>query len=221
MTDPKAGLSGDQIQQMGVDDWRSIHLTLRSRFQTGDFMTGVRFVQAVAEVAEAANHHPDVDLRYPYVDITLSSHDVNAKTQRDVDLARQISGIATEMGIAAEPAAMQTLELGLDTWDREEIAGFWAAVLGMESSARFPDELNDPSGNLPTIWFQDTDRHDEPRQRFHLDIRVPPEEAEGRIQAAVAAGGTVVNEDHAPAFTVLADQQGNKVCVCTHTGRSD
>ena len=221
MSEPTEALSGDQIQQMGVDDWRSIHLTLRTRFRTGDFMTGLRFVQAVAEAAESANHHPDVDLRYPYVDITLSSHDVHAKTQRDVDLARTISSIAADMGIEPEPAAMQELELAIDTWDREEIAPFWAAVLGMEASPRFDGELTDPSGNLPTIWFQETDEHDEPRQRFHLDIRVPPEEAPQRIRAALDAGGVLVSEQHAPRFTVLADAQGNKVCVCTHTGRSD
>lgn len=222
MTDaPEARLSGDEISAMGVDDWRSIHLTLRSRFRTGNFMAGVDFVQAVAEAAEEANHHPDVDLRYSYVDITLSSHDVGAKTQRDVDLARRISEIASEQGIAAEPGVMQELELALDTWDAEEIKPFWAAVLGMEASPTYGDELNDPAGKLPTIWFQETDQHDEPRQRWHLDIRVPPEEADGRIQAALDAGGVLVSAEQAPGFTVLADPQSNKVCVCTHVGRSD
>jgi len=50
---------------------------------------------------------------------------------------------------------------------------------------------------------------------------VPPEVAQERIAAALAAGGTVVSEEAAPRFTVLADPQGNKVCVCTHVGRSD
>ncbi|MGN6162223.1 MAG: VOC family protein, partial [Marmoricola sp.] len=59
-----------------------------------------------------------------------------------------------------------------------------------------------------------------PRQRFHLDLTVPPEVASERIAAAVAAGGTVVDDEVAPRFVVLADPQGNKVCVCTHVGRS-
>ncbi|WP_067432483.1 VOC family protein [Nocardioides jensenii] len=218
---PKGRLSGDEIATMGVDDWRSINLTLRTRFTTGDFVTGLRLVNAIGEAAEAANHHPDVDLRYPYVDVVLSSHDVHAKTQRDVDLARQISEIAAGMGISADPGAMQEVELGLDTWDADEIRPFWAAVLGLEQSPRYEEDLNDPSGNLPTLWFQDADQHDEPRQRFHLDLRVPPELAEQRIEAALAAGGVLVSDDQAPRFTVLADAQGNKVCVCTHIGRSD
>ena len=57
------------------------------------------------------------------------------------------------------------------------------------------------------------------RDSFHLDIRVPPEVAQQRIDAALAAGGTLVSSEHAPAFTVLADPQGNKACITTGLGR--
>ena len=69
------------------------------------------------------------------------------------------------------------------------------------------------------FWFQQTEPHEEPRQRFHLDLTVPPEIAQQRIDAALAAGGTLVSDDRAPAFTVLADAEGNKVCICTALGR--
>lgn len=214
----KQRLSGDQIATMDLDDWRSIHLTLRTRFATGDFMTGLQLVTAIAEAAEEADHHPDVDLRYGHVDVMLTSHDVGAKTMRDVDLARRISGIAAEMDVSAQPETMQVLEIALDTWDVEEIKPFWAAVLGMNEAE---DEIVDPSGVVPTVWFQECEAHDVPAQRFHLDIRVPPEVAPQRIEAALAAGGVLVSDARAPRFTVLADAQGNKVCVCTHVGRSD
>jgi 4a-hydroxytetrahydrobiopterin dehydratase len=67
--------------------------------------------------------------------------------------------------------------------------------------------------------FQSTEPHEEPRQRFHLDIRVPPEVAGPRIDAALAAGGTLVSDEGAPAFVVLADRQGNKACITTGRGR--
>jgi 4a-hydroxytetrahydrobiopterin dehydratase len=79
--------------------------------------------------------------------------------------------------------------------------------------------VRDLQGSGPALWFQRTDAHDEPRQRFHLDVRVPPEVAGPRIEAALAAGGTLVSDAHAPAFTVLADPPGNKVCVTTGLGR--
>lgn len=214
-------LSGDQIATMGLDDWRSMHETLQARFRTGTFATGLALVQRIGAEAEAMDHHPDLDLRYTHLNVRLSSHDVGGKTQRDVELARRISAHAAELGIRAEPSAVSRVEVGLDTWDAEEIRPFWQAVLGLGVHPRFPTDLRDPEGDLPTLWFQQTERHDPPRQRFHLDLRVPPEVASERIAAGVAAGGSVVDDSRAPRFTVLADPQGNKVCVCTHIGRDD
>ena len=87
------------------------------------------------------------------------------------------------------------VEIALDTWDHEEIKPFWRAVLGMQDHPSYDQELRDLSGSQPTLWFQETDRHDEPRQRFHLDIRVPPEVAAARIAAALEAGGVLVSDE--------------------------
>lgn len=54
---------------------------------------------------------------------------------------------------------------------------------------------------------------------LHTHIAVPPEQARGRIEAALAAGGRLVSADAAPAFWVLADAEGNEACVCTWQGR--
>jgi 4a-hydroxytetrahydrobiopterin dehydratase len=77
----------------------------------------------------------------------------------------------------------------------------------------------DPSGRIANLWFQGTDAHETPRQRFHLDLWLPPELVPARIEAGLAAGGSVVYDDEAPAFTVMADPQGNKVCLCTYLDR--
>ncbi|MBW8751785.1 MAG: 4a-hydroxytetrahydrobiopterin dehydratase [Propionibacteriales bacterium] len=214
-------LSGDQIVAMGLDDWRSMHETLQARFRTGDFATGLRLVEAIGAAAEEMGHHPDLDLRPTHLNIRLISPDAGGKTERDVELARRISALAADVGAVAEPVAVARVEIGLDTWDADEIRPFWTAVLGLQVHPRFADDLRDPDGDLPTLWFQHTDPHETPRQRFHLDIRVPPEVAGPRIEAALAAGGTLVSDERAPTFTVLADPQGNKVCVCTHVGRRD
>lgn len=214
----KDKLSGDQVAELGLDDWRPMLGVLRARFLTGDFVTGAALVAAITEAAEEANHHPDLDLRYPHLDVRLTSHDVSGTTSRDVELARTISRLAAARGIGSDTSAVQEVELGLDTWDADEIGPFWAAVLG----AAYQDgEVVHPDRTAPTVWFQDTDRHDEPRQRFHLDLWVPTDEAEQRIGEALAAGGVLVSDERAPRFTVLADAQGNKVCVCTVVGRPD
>ncbi len=99
----------------------------------------------------------------------------------------------------------------------------WAALLTGSTDAsghgNVSDDVSDPLRRLPLLWFQQTDEHDTPRQRFHLDVWVAPEEAAARIAAAVAAGAVVVDDSEAPSFTVLADQDGNKACVCTSLDR--
>jgi 4a-hydroxytetrahydrobiopterin dehydratase len=57
------------------------------------------------------------------------------------------------------------------------------------------------------------------RNRIHLDIWVPHDQAETRIAAAIAAGGRLVTNEYAPAFWVLADSEGNEACVATIKGR--
>jgi 4a-hydroxytetrahydrobiopterin dehydratase len=212
-------ITNQQVLDAGLDDWRKLAQALHARFLTGDFATGLRFVTAVTEAAEAANHHPDVKLTYPFVDLSLVSHDVSRVTQRDLDLAREISEIAREQGIAADPAAPALLELALDTADVAALGPFWAVLLTGSADAVHGDDVVDPGGRVPLLWFQDTGAHETPRQRFHVDLWVPHDVAEERIAAAVAAGGRVVDDSHQPSFVVLADPEGNKACVCTILGR--
>jgi len=211
-------LTPQQVEAEGLADWRVLFQALHARFRTGDFATGLRLVEGIGAAAEEMNHHPDLDLRYGQVHVRLFSHDVFGVTSRDITLARRISELAAGLGVTADPSAVQVLEIGLDSADAAAIKPFWRAVLGLRDSP-LHDELIDGTGILPTLWFQPTEPHDEPRQRFHLDIRVPPEEAFARVEAALAAGGTLVSDDRAPTFWVLADAQGNKACVTTWTGR--
>ena len=92
-------------------------------------------------------------------------------------------------------------------------------MLGPVRLPRRTRSWSTPNGALPTLWFQQTDPHEPPRQRFHVDIRVPPEVARERIAAALEAGGTLVSDERAPAFWVLADVEGNKACICTGEAR--
>lgn len=208
-------LTSTQILEAGLDDWRQLAQGIHARFRTGNFTAGLRFLTAITEAAEAANHHPDVTLTYPYVDLKLISHDVGALTNRDVKLARTISSIASDQGLKPQPEALAEVELALDTAALAAAGPFWAALLTGDAGNVDGDDVVDPAGRVPLLWFQDTDAHETPRQRFHLDVWVPHDMAEARIAAAVAAGGTVVDDSQAPSFTVLADSEGNRACVCT------
>jgi 4a-hydroxytetrahydrobiopterin dehydratase len=58
------------------------------------FLDGIRLVDAVAEAAEAANHHPDIDIRWRTVTFRLSTHSAGGVTDQDLSLARAINSLA-------------------------------------------------------------------------------------------------------------------------------
>ena len=206
-------LSGREVAEAGLADWSFLRDALHTRL-TADYATGLRLVAAIGAAAQQVDHHPDLDLRYASLDVRLTSHDAGGVTGRDLRLARRISELAAAEGVPASPAAARLLELGLDTTDAEAVLPFWRAVLAVRDPR--PDELRDDA--LPTLWFQRSGR-EEPRQRFHLDLWVAPEVVQERIAAAVAAGGALVSDAEAPSFWVLADPEGNRVCLCTWQDR--
>lgn len=84
----------------GVADWQAAPEGATATFATGSFAKGVEFVVEIGRLADAANHHPDVDLRYPSVALRLTTHDAGSTlTERDAALARQISEVARRLGI--------------------------------------------------------------------------------------------------------------------------
>lgn len=190
---------------------------LGAHYRTDDFASALALADAIGEVAEAAGHHPDLHVGWGYVEAWLRSHDARGVTRRDLDLAARIEEVARGLGAVAQPERLITVELGLDTWDDTELEPFWRAMLGWEA---------DPSGDVvappssgPTIWWQGTEPHETPRQRWHLDIWVPADLAAARVEAVVAAGGVLVDDSSAPAYWVLADPQGNRGCICSNAGR--
>jgi 4a-hydroxytetrahydrobiopterin dehydratase len=208
--------TGKEIDEQGLDGWVPLPGGLQTRIVTPDFAAGVGLVAAIGAVTAGERHHPDVDLRSTHVDVRLTCYDTRGVTDRDIRLARTVSAVAAEAGLATARAGVSRLELALDTPEYAAVSPFWSAVLAEE-----PDgiEMRDPAGVLPAIWFQKSGR-EEPRQRWHPDLWVDPAEVQPRIDAALAAGGTLVSDAEAPSFWVLADPEGNKVCLCTWQERS-
>jgi 4a-hydroxytetrahydrobiopterin dehydratase len=223
-------LKGHEIAEAKLTDWRKLAQGLHARYLVDDFGTGARFVVAVGEAGDALGHHPSVSIGNGYVDLGLVSadaihrddegteHVVEWVTQQDVDLARRITEIAADHKVDADPASVSVIELGLETAHSATIAPVWAALFTGNAEAQghgsTSDEIRDATGRVPNLWFGDADEHETPRQRFHVEVYVAPEVAEQRIAAAVAAGGTVVDDSETPSLTVIADQDGNTGVLC-------
>ena len=117
---------------------------------------------------------------------------------------------------------VQTLELAIDALDIPRIRPFWQAVLALADEPgadEAADWLVDPAGQLPALWFQRLDAPRPERNRIHFDITVPHDQAEDRVRAALGAGGTLLDDSRARAYWVLADPEGNEVCVCSWQDR--
>ena len=213
-------LSNQQILDAGLVEWRKLAQALHARYSVPDYVVAAAFLDRVAEVAEADAHHPDLKLTYGAIDVSLCTHDDGFwVTQKDIDMARKISEIAHEKGLAPEPGSVTQLEIALDTAHEDRISPFWSVLLTASPDNKIYDSIFDPTGRVPSLWFQRTDDHQVPRQRWHFDLWLAPDTADQRIAAAVAAGGSIVDDSEAPAFTVLADPDGNRVCICCATGR--
>jgi len=207
--------------------WRLVLGELRTEVLTGSLPLAADVAARAASVA-GADGHLRLDVRDDRVLLALQTAAVGWVTERDVELAQRITAAAAELRLDTVSGgggrSVQVLEIGIDTLDAGAIRPFWQALLGYvdEPGRSGPwDGLVDPLGQGPAIWFQRMEAPRPQRNRIHFDVSVPHDEAEPRIQAALAAGGRVINDARAPAFWVLADAEGNEACVTTWQGRDE
>jgi len=86
-TEAKAALGG-------LPGWELAGAEIVKEYKFADFVAAIAFVNRLAERAEAANHHPDIDIRWNRVRLALSTHSEGGLTRKDFDLAAEIEGLA-------------------------------------------------------------------------------------------------------------------------------
>jgi 4a-hydroxytetrahydrobiopterin dehydratase len=220
--------TGQFHEAEGVEDWRLTGEDATAFFRTQSFAESAQFVQAISALQGVEEHRPGVDVRHDGVTVHMITYtdDYFGPSQRDVNLARQISAAARKLGLVADPSAIQSLLIIPGAMDTAEVMPFWRAVLGYEPRRDSPEEdLVDPHDRGPAFWFE---QMDEPRGggqtadrggAIHVAIWVPYEQAEARVAAALAAGGRMVRDTHAPSWWTLADPAGNEADIATVKGR--
>jgi 4a-hydroxytetrahydrobiopterin dehydratase len=194
----------------GVEDWRCLYHVVSTCFRTGSLARGITLVDEIGRLASGAEQqYVNIDLRHAGVTVSLSL--------RDIALARRISAAAKDLGIPADPSAVQLINVTLDTLVGADVLPFWRALLSYRQIG--DDYLADPARRGPGFGLQPMDAARPQRNRMHLDIAVPHDQAEARIAAALTAGGQLISDAHAPKWWVLADAEGNEACVATWIGR--
>lgn len=202
----------------GVDDWAVLHGGAAAVFRTEGLAGGAALAARIAAVA------PETA---PQLAITLTERSLAVRLTRDlwmledehIALARAISRVAAEAGAAADLSAVQEVQLAISARPDEIDLPFWRAVLGYDPLA--DDNGVDPLGHGSTVWMQPLDAEKPLRHAMHIDVSVARGQVAARLEAALAAGGRIVDESDAPAHWVLSDRAGNRVCVCAWPDGSD
>lgn len=189
----------------GVADWRVLARTAAAWFAADSHAAGARLARRIAALA-GPTQTPDIDLRGTGLQVRLPRAEEGFHPST-VELARAISAAARDVGLRADPSAVQDVQLTFDTLDPSAVMPFWAAALGYEPEGQ--EDSVDPWRRHPPIWWQDQDAPRPLRNRIHLDSVAPWPVATGAVDAVRSLGASAVTEHGY--YATVADAEGNEV----------
>jgi pterin-4a-carbinolamine dehydratase len=195
----------------GVDDWRVLYWGAYAYFRTDSFAEGARLVAAIATVADASGRSPDVDLRPEGVTVRTFSREYGALSQLDVEFARRVSTVARDLGLESDPSQVQAVGIAVAQDTGADVRPFWAAALGYTHLG--DEDAIDPHRRNPHLMFHELEPPKPGRGRVHIDVSVPADQAEARVAAALAAGGRIADDSHAPQWWTLASPDNHGVDI--------
>lgn len=203
----------------GVDDWRVLYWGAYGYFRCDSFAEGARLVAAIAEVSEEIDHFPDVDLRPEGVTVRTFTRRDGALSELDIALARRISKAAERLGAVPDPSQIEVVGIAIAQDTDADVRPFWAAALGYDYLG--DEDAIDPHRRNPHVWFHELDPPKPGRGRFHIDVSLPADQAEHRVAAALAAGGRMADDSHAPRWWTLASPENHGVDIAAWPDTED
>jgi 4a-hydroxytetrahydrobiopterin dehydratase len=195
----------------GVEDWVVLHGGATAAFRVGSLREAALLAGAIAQVPGSADAGVLMTLAGSRLTVRLT-RDIWSLEEHHIELARAVSAVTREHGAVADRAAVQEVQLAIAAKSEAMDVGFWRAVLGYDPVA--DDNGVDPLGHGSTVWMQELDQAKPLRHAMHIDVSVARENVRARLEAALAAGGRIVDDSHAPMHWTLADKAGNRVCIC-------
>ncbi len=198
----------DFLAAEGVEDWVVLHGGATAAFSVGSLQEAARLAEAVAAVPGVDGSGTVLTIADARLTVRIT-RDLWHLEQRHVELARAISAMARKLGAVADRAAVQDVQFAIAAKPNTLDIGFWRAVLGYAPLA--DDAGVDPLGHSSVVWMQELDAAKPLRHAMHVDVSLAREYAQARLDAALAAGGRIV--DQSDAHWTLSDRAGNRVCI--------
>ena len=196
------------LEADGVEDWVVLHGGATAVFRVATAREAARLAEAIADVPGFEGSGALMTIRDGTLTVRLT-RDLWWLEPRHVELARAVSAVARTHGAEPERAAVQEVQFAISANPDDVNVEFWRAVLGYEAMS--DDNAVDPLGHGSTVWMQELDAAKPLRHAMHIDVSVAREHLEARLEAALAAGGRIVDETEAPRNYTLADAAGTRV----------
>ena len=198
------------LQADGLEDWVVLHGGPSAVFLTSSLADAAELARAVAQLPGLEDSHTQLSIVSKRLTVRLT-REIWKIAPDHITLAREISKLAKSLGAVSDPNQVQEVQFAIAAKADAIDLGFWRAVLGYDPMLE--DNAIDPLGVSSTVWMQDIEEGKALRHAMHIDVSLSKESAQARVDAAVKAGGVVVDGSHAPSWWILADRSGNKVCV--------
>ena len=198
------------LQADGLEDWVVLHGGPSAVFVTENFVDAAELARAVAQLPGLDGSRAQLTIVSKRLTVRLTREIWKIEAEH-IELAREISKVAKSLGAVADPNQVQEVQFAIAAKPDAIDLTFWKAVLGYDPMLE--DNAIDPLGVSSTVWMQDIEEGKTLRHAMHIDVSLSKEGAQARVDAALEAGGVLVDGSHAPSWWILADRSGNKVCV--------
>jgi 4a-hydroxytetrahydrobiopterin dehydratase len=199
------------LSAKGVNDWVVLHGGAIAAFRVRSLREATKLADAIAAIDAVESSGAVLTITDGVLSVRLT-RDMWQLEERHIELARAVSEVARSLGAKADRAVPQEVQLAIAAKPASTHVDFWRAVLGYAPVAE--DNAVDPLGHGSTVWMQELSDSKPLRHAMHIDVSVAREQVEARLAAALAAGGRIVDDREAPSHWTLADNAGNRVCVC-------
>ncbi len=211
--------AADFHRAAGVDAWRVTATGPQAVFIAPTLAEAAELVPPVVAAADEFGVQPDVDLRPEGVVVRVPQLTPDGIPAGAAGFAARVSQAAAELRLTPDPSLVETIGIYVAQHSRADVRPFFNAALGYVDFGE-TDSI-DPLRRGPQLAFNPLTGDAEGRGRTHLDVFVPADQARARVDAALAAGGRLVDDAHAPAWWSLASPDNHGVDIASWTDTAD
>ncbi|UYN83537.1 MAG: hypothetical protein KIT89_12790 [Microcella sp.] len=199
----------------GVGDWRVTGAGPQAVFAAESLSHAAELLEPAISAAERFGVRPDFDVRPEAVVVKVPYRDEQGIPATTAHFAAAVSEAAARLGFTPEPSRVQSVGIYVAQHSQVDVRPFFTAALGYEPLG--DTDAVDPLRGGPQLAFNPITGDTASRGRTHFDVFVPADQAQARVDAALAAGGRLVDDSHAPAWWTLASPDNHGVDIASWT----